>query len=182
MKPFNLEAAKRGEKVITRDGRNYEPKYFEAENIYGYTEGREMVHHLTGEYIALCPSKEDLFMAESSLPEERIAPCYIVRDEIKPPEGDIGFKSITLISTDGIHFKSEDGKTLMKITKSEQQASEITDSEIKKASEEYTLSIIGRSDFLEGIKFAREWYRNRLGEKKTDKGFTALTDPDRKFI
>lgn len=70
MKPFDLEAAKRGEPIVTRDGRKakfvaHVPECDSLSRVYAFVEGDKAVnaYNEAGEYIpsgrALC----DLFMA-----------------------------------------------------------------------------------------------------------------------
>lgn len=70
MKPFDLEAAKRGELIVTRNGRNakfvaHVPECDSLSRVYAFIEGNKVVnaYNEAGEYIpgggALC----DLFMA-----------------------------------------------------------------------------------------------------------------------
>lgn len=70
MRPFDLEAAKRGEPIITRDGREakfiaHVPEAKEEHRVIVLVERNPLPAHETGEYfdIRVGESKNDLFMA-----------------------------------------------------------------------------------------------------------------------
>jgi len=85
MNPFNLEAALRGEPVVTRDGRpvkiaGYNEEAFENRQILGWLHGGVWAWTKAGK----CPDDEmcDLFMA----PRERKEWVVIWRDKYGNPE------------------------------------------------------------------------------------------------
>ncbi len=73
MKPFNIEAAKRGEKLITRDGRSVRILAFDAKNTFPIValvkngSSEEAYHYAPdGRYFLDRGCEKDLFMAERS--------------------------------------------------------------------------------------------------------------------
>lgn len=73
MKPFNLEEAKAGKKVVTRDGREYKfgahnPEAKEDHRLVGWIDNGLHTHYETGEFARLYgQSNNDLFMAEEEV-------------------------------------------------------------------------------------------------------------------
>lgn len=75
-KPFNLEAALKGEPVVTRDGRSVvDLKRFETvDKIYGVLAGYVSGWHLSGTYNSSGEHKADLFMA---VPEPKMREIWL---------------------------------------------------------------------------------------------------------
>jgi len=74
MKPFDLEAALRGEPVITRNGHpyklsGYNPQAEETYQLVGWANGKGISSHADGKYLSDCDDENgnDLFM----VPKER---------------------------------------------------------------------------------------------------------------
>jgi hypothetical protein len=68
MKPFNLEAALRGEPVVTRDGRlvkiaGYNPNAFDNATVLGWVGREYSCWYSNGTYLQNAGHKLDLFMA-----------------------------------------------------------------------------------------------------------------------
>jgi hypothetical protein len=89
MKPFDLEAALRGEKVVTRDGREVTQLVrfkgtHKSQELFGVVKGSEVPHSWYSDGIHLAfinPSDNDLFMHEE--PEEQWAPTMELRRQIR---------------------------------------------------------------------------------------------------
>jgi hypothetical protein len=92
MKPFNLEAALRGEPVITRDGRPVKIAVYNedasfGESVLGWLEGSSFSWARDGQYLLQDCESFDLFMA----PTERKEWVVIWRDKYGNPEQAIVF-------------------------------------------------------------------------------------------